>query len=163
MASLATHNLLHISVCSLSTVQLMIRLRRAEACTYKNSPTAPICKVTANTKAMIMIKQEETGLGEEGLVGPRTAVILVRKRNCLQVEEKSCRCAWWLRVQMLPLAGNSNMLKERGRGWWNVRCWWEKKKIFVLLFLHHACNYSSCLTELSYLIFRACYHTLQVF
>lgn len=59
----------------------------------QNSLTAPIYKVTANSKAMIMIKQEETGLGEEGLVVPRTAVTLVRKRNCLQVEEEFCRCA----------------------------------------------------------------------
>ena len=54
----------------------------------QNSLTAPIYKVTAKSKAMIMIKQEETGLEEEELAGQRTAVTLVRKGKCLQVEDE---------------------------------------------------------------------------
>lgn len=69
MAGLATHNLIHISVCSVNTIRLMTRLRKGLGLHSQNSLTAPIYKVTANSKALIMIKQEETGLEEERLVG----------------------------------------------------------------------------------------------
>lgn len=60
----------------------------AKLCTRKAALNAEIYKVAANSKAVIMIKQEETGLEEGGgLVGLRTAVALFRGRTCLQVNK----------------------------------------------------------------------------
>lgn len=53
--------------------------------------------VTANSKAVIKIKHEETGLEEGGgLAGLMTAVTLLREGKCLQVKEESCSYTLWL-------------------------------------------------------------------